>query len=98
MKPTTEIIAREDIDVTKWGKKFEPTDKANGQPQINCFILNRHAWFELRGYQRETLWENTQIDFDGWTLELWEAASQDIVRDFRDLLRYRGVYISKERK
>jgi hypothetical protein len=58
------------------------------------FVMNRATLYHMENLRDRTLWDTYREDFDGWTLNEFHACQTITLCKFRDLLRYRGVFVA----
>ncbi|KAK9444007.1 polyprotein [Metarhizium brunneum] len=64
--------------------------------QINEAIAYTMQFYDESEYQDKTLWQYFKDDFGHWTESTFQKGNTNLVRGFRDFLREKGVYCTKD--
>ncbi len=84
--------AKNFVDEKIWGKRINPTEEANTS-QVNTQILYLQTGYKIYDECDYILFDAITEDFRGWTEEIFNLATTDVNRRFRDFLRINGVYV-----
>ncbi len=86
------------VDTEYWGRQFDPEDPNQYTPEIiNGHIIRTIMEYRTRNYKDNELWNNFHEDYEGFTTDLWKLPSHIALRDLRDELITRGVWIDQTR-
>ncbi|KID81309.1 Ribonuclease H-like protein [Metarhizium guizhouense ARSEF 977] len=91
-------IQRHHICISKNWEYGDPrldVDQATAT-QINEAIAYTMQFYDESEYQDKTLWQYFKDDFGHWTESTFQKGNTNLVRGFRDFLREKGVYCTKD--
>jgi hypothetical protein len=95
MIPPPEVLYPFNPDT--WGKTFDPQDKANHEESIiNTHLTLLLVRWKAAKYTDEDLWEEFRESFEGWTLELLETATREVLKELRTYLVTHGVWVRRQ--
>ena len=86
------------VDVDHFGSSINPANPSH----LTEHKLNGYVCLRIRSYQRDKwtqqlLWETVKEDFEGFTLEILSIVSREALRDLRDCLICRDVWVKPAR-
>jgi len=97
-KPPADIASRGDINISKWGKRFDPKNEEDlNEETVNGYILYCMDYYKGK-YDDIALWEYFREDFEGWTKDTFALGNSNLVREFQDWLRIYGCYVRRDGK
>jgi hypothetical protein len=81
-KPPADIASRGDINISKWGKRFDPKNEEDlNEETVNGYILYCMDYYKGK-YDNIALWEYFREDFKGWTKDKFAFGNSNLVRKF----------------
>jgi hypothetical protein len=81
-KPPADIASRGNINISKWGKRFDPKNEEDLNEEIvNRYILYCMDYYKGK-YDNIALWEYFREDFKGWTKDTFAFGNSNLVCKF----------------
>lgn len=80
----------------KWPDGLNPKDDTT-KKEITDFTMYKIAEYTVYNYKDVVLWEAFTDDFRTFTADTFKTCNQGVVRNLREFLRQRGVWVQKKR-
>ena len=83
-----------EVDGTRWGKELDPSNTAHHTTEIvSGYITIKRLSYERKNRRGHNLWLTFQEDFEGWTEGLFSLAARPALRELRELMVARDVWV-----
>jgi len=84
------------LDKEAWNEPFDITnEECLTSKRLNNYIYLAIVRYRIKNYRDNELWEEFQEGFQGWTTELFAQASREAIKDLREALVRRGVWVKR---
>ena len=79
----------------RWRKPLQATEASSDD--IDAYILWKISVYKEKNWRDDYLWEYFQEDFETFTKDTFALADTTSIRELRDILRAKGVYVKRAR-